>query len=215
MYVDGVLFLVTTSRNIKFITVEHTPLQTTSQLIQSLSHTIHFYAWAGFVFRTILMDGQFEPLKNHLFNVVINTTSRSEHVGEVECCLKVIKERVRAIASGLPYQRMPKTIPIELIKFVVLWLNAFPAKNGVSTTIWLREILTRQMLNYLKHCKAKFGIYCKVYDNPVPSNTLAPRTQPTICLGPIGNLQGTYKFFALRTGKVIKRRQFKLYDIYY
>ncbi len=83
LYVDRVPFLVTTSRNIKFITVEHTPIQTTSQLTQSLTRTIHLYTRAGFVVRTILMDGQFESLKNHLFNIVINTTSRSKHVGDV------------------------------------------------------------------------------------------------------------------------------------
>ncbi|KAL7463446.1 hypothetical protein ACHAXS_003813, partial [Conticribra weissflogii] len=117
--------------------------------------------WDPILIRTILMDGQFEQLKKHLFNVVINTTSRSEHVGKIERRLRVIKERARAITAGLPYQRMPKTILIELIKFVILWLNAFPAKNGVSTTVSPREILTRQSLDYSKHCKAEFGSYCK------------------------------------------------------
>ncbi|KAL7461451.1 hypothetical protein ACHAXS_001871, partial [Conticribra weissflogii] len=99
MFVDGVPFLVTTSRSIKFITTKHTPVQTTSQLKQSLSRVIHLYARAGFVVRTILVDGQFEPLKNHLFNVVVNTTASSEHVGEVERCLRVIKERARAATA--------------------------------------------------------------------------------------------------------------------
>ncbi|KAL7447680.1 hypothetical protein ACHAXS_000062, partial [Conticribra weissflogii] len=99
MYVDGIPFLVTTSRNIKFITVKHTPIQTTSELTQSLTRTMHLYTIAGFVVRTILMDGQFESLKNHLFNVVINAMSSSEHVGDVERCLRVIKEHARAVTA--------------------------------------------------------------------------------------------------------------------
>ncbi|KAL7464347.1 hypothetical protein ACHAXS_004676 [Conticribra weissflogii] len=209
MFVDGIPFLVTTSRNVKFITTEHIPIQTTTQLKHSLTRVVHLYARAGFVIQTILVDGQFEPLKNHLLNVVVNTTASSEHVGEVERCLRVIKERARAITSGLPYRRMPKRILIELINFVVFWLNAFPAKNGISNTVSPKEIVTRQQVDYNKHCKAEFGCYCEVFDDPTPSNTLTPRTQPAICLGPTGNLQGTYKFFSLRTGLVLKRRQFK------
>ncbi|KAL7461401.1 hypothetical protein ACHAXS_001822 [Conticribra weissflogii] len=209
MFVDGVPFLTTTSRNIKFITVEHMPLQTTSQLKQSLARVIQLYARAGFVVQTILVDGQFEPLKNHLLNVVVNTTAASEHVGDVERCLRVIKERARAVVSGLPYQRLPKRILIELINFVVLWLNAFPAKNRIARNMSPRKIITRQPIDFTKHCKTEFGSYCEVYDDPTPSNTLTPRTQPAVCMGPTGNLQGTYKFFALRTGQVIKRRQFR------
>ena len=34
------------------------------------------------------------------------------------------------------------------------------------------------------------------------------RSQGAIYLGPTGNLQGTYKFFSLATGKILKRRKF-------
>ena len=33
---------------------------------------------------------------------------------------------------------------------------------------------------------------------------------PAMCLGPTGNFQGTYKFFNLLTGQVVKRRNFKV-----
>ncbi len=162
MFVNGVPFLVTTSRNIKFIFTKHTPLQTTSQLKKSLSQVIHLYARAGFVVQTILVDGQSEPLKNHLFNVVINTTAGSKHVGEVEQCLRMIKEQARAATARLPYQRMPKRMLIKLINFVVFWLNAFPAINGISNTMSPREIVTRQPIDYAKHCKTGLAVTAKV-----------------------------------------------------
>ncbi len=43
-YVDGVPFLVTASRGIKFITIKHIPTETTSNLKQSLIQTIHCMA---------------------------------------------------------------------------------------------------------------------------------------------------------------------------
>lgn len=38
---------------------------------------------------------------------------------------------------------------------------------------------------------------------------MASRTREAISLGPMGNMQGTYQFMCLNSGKVIKRRQFK------
>jgi len=42
---------------------------------------------------------------------------------------------------------------------------------------------------------------------------MSSRATPAIVLGPTGNLQRTYKFFNLKTGKKIKRRQFTLYPM--
>ncbi|KAL7463061.1 hypothetical protein ACHAXS_003437 [Conticribra weissflogii] len=209
MYVDRIPFLVTASRGIKFITIEHSPTQTTSHLKQSLVQVMQLYGRAGFRVQTVLVDGLFEPLKRELANIVVNTTASSEHVGDIKRYLRVIKERARAVTSSLPYRRMPKSILIELLAFVVMWLNAFPNKSGISKTLSPREIVIRQRIDYSKHCKAQFGSYCTVFDDPNPTNTMVAQTQPAVCLGPTGNLQGTYKFFALNTGRVIKRRQFK------
>ena len=43
---------------------------------------------------------------------------------------------------------MSQIILIELIYHVVLWLKAFPAKTGVSTTLSLREIVYRHKLDF-------------------------------------------------------------------
>jgi len=56
--------------------------------------------------------------------------------------------------------------------------------------------------------KARFGAYCEVAEHADITNTQKARTTPAVCLGPTGNMQGTYKFFNLLTGHVIKRRSF-------
>jgi hypothetical protein len=40
------------------------------------------------------------------------------------------------------------------------------------------------------------------------TNTMEPRTKWGICMGPTGNLQGSYKFMSLTTGKKIAWRKF-------
>jgi hypothetical protein len=68
--------------------------------------------------------------------------------------------------------------------------------------------VSRHKLNAKLHCKLPFGAYCEVHTDPVITNTTEPRTRWGICLIPTGNLQGSYKFVLLSTGKKIKRRKF-------
>jgi hypothetical protein len=56
--------------------------------------------------------------------------------------------------------------------------------------------------------RAPSGAYCEVHTDPDITNTMKPRTKRAICLGPTGNMHGSYKFMALSTGKKIVRRKF-------
>ena len=143
----------------------------------------------------------------------MNTTAAKEHVPEVECKIRLIKERGRGILNTLPVKKMPRLMLIELVYHVVLWLNAFPANSGVSETLSPREIFYRHKLDFAKHCKSPFGTYCEVHDEPAPTDTMMTRSTPAIVLGPTGNLQGTYKFLSLATGKKVKRRAFTPYPM--
>ena len=50
--------------------------------------------------------------------------------------------------------------------------------------------------------------YYEVHVDPDITNNMEPRTCEGICLGPMGNMQGSYKFLLLSTGKKIIRRKF-------
>ncbi len=166
------LFLVTTSRDNKFTTIKHAPIKTTSHLKQSLLHFMQLYSRVGFVTQTILVDRQVKHLKGQLSNVVVNTTASSKHVGYM--CLHMIKQWARATVLGPPYQHMPEQILVKFINFVVLWLNLFLSKSGISKPRSPQEIVIRQTLNYIKYCKAQFGACCKFFIDPTPSNMLVP-----------------------------------------
>jgi len=110
----------------------------------------------------------------------------------------------------LPFEFIPRRLKMEFIYFVVLWLNAFPAKSGISATYSPRELLIRWKLDYKKHCRVLPGTYCETHDEhePVPSNTMTPHTHECIACGLTGNLQGSVKFYCLKTGWILKRRSF-------
>jgi hypothetical protein len=97
---------------------------------------------------------------------------------------------------------------IEFIYFMVLWLNAFPVKNGISSVFSPRKLLVQWRMDYSKHCRVLPGTYCKVHDEASPSNTMTPRTHKVTAMGPTGNLQGMVKFFCLNTGRILKQQSF-------
>ena len=81
MFVNSITFLVTLSRNIILITVEHVPTRTRVQLAKSSMNIIKIYARDCFVIRLVLMDMEFETIKDKVGLVEVNTTSAREHVG--------------------------------------------------------------------------------------------------------------------------------------
>ena len=207
-FVDGTAFLLTVARRIKFVTAEHVPVRTALSLSKHMKRVTEVYGRAGFRVRSILMDGEFEKLKPLMSSVECNTTAAKEHVSEVERTIRTLKERMRGLVATLPFERLPRRMKIEFIYFMVLWMNAFPVKSGISKTFSPRELLLRWRLDYKKHCRVDPGTYCEVHDEPVPTNTMMPRTHEAIALGPTGNLQGSVKFYCTKMGRVLKRRSF-------
>ena len=120
----------------------------------------------------------------------------------------MVKERARSTISILPYKLLPKLVIIKLMHFCVMWMNSFPVKLGISEKWSPREIVSRHKLDAKMHCKVPFGAYCEVHVNPDITNMMEPRTRWGICLGPTGNMQGSYKFLSLSTGNKVTRRKF-------
>ncbi len=199
-FVDGTAFLITVSWRIKFVTAEHLQVRTVTSLCKHLGRVLQVYARAGFLVRTILMDGEFEKVKDCLPNVECNTMAAKEHVSKAKRTIQMIKEQAQGIIMTMPFADIPQRMKIKFLYFVVLWLNAFPVKTGITSCFSPRELLVQWKLDYKKHCCVLPGSYCEVHDKPSPSNTMVPRMHEAIALGPTGNLQGRVKFYCLKTG---------------
>ncbi|KAL7480380.1 hypothetical protein ACHAW6_006074, partial [Cyclotella cf. meneghiniana] len=208
MFVNGIPFLLTRSRGVQHITVEYLPRRTATIIGNKLTRVLQFYNRGGFVVQTALMDREFESVKTTCPQLPINTTAANEHVPEIERTVRTVKDRARGVYNTLPFTcGLPRLMTIELIHFIVLWLNAFPVKSGISTKFSPRELVQRHKLSAKVHCKTPFGTYCEVHDEPDPSNTMQSRTHATICMGPTGNAQGSYKFYCLKTQQRLIRRR--------
>jgi hypothetical protein len=132
-----------------------------------LKHVLEVYGQAGFRVRTVLMDGKFEKLKPIMLTIECNTTAAMEHVSKVECTKRTRKERVRDLLAVQPFEHIPKRMKIDFVYFIVLWLNAFPVRTGISLKYSPQELLVRWRLDYRKHCRVLPGTICEAHNEPV------------------------------------------------
>ena len=96
---------------------------------------------------------------------------------------------------------------------MVMWLNAFPVKSGISTTYSLWKIMNGKILYWAKLFKAEFGSCCEVHKehSPMTKNRVDyAHTCSAICLGTTSKFQGSYTFLCLKTGKCINLKQFSV-----
>ena len=118
-----------------------------------------------------------------------NFATRNKHVPEIERQHRVIKERVRASRSTLPFEVLPRLRLVEMVNNCALWINMFPAKGGISN-VSPRTLMTRIKLDYSNNCRLPLWSYVQVHNDPNPKNSPTARTIGAITLGPTGNLQG-------------------------
>ena len=116
-------FFVTRSRHIHFGAVDVLPSLQADDIGKALRHVVNIYACGGFQVTTAMMDGVFVGLHDvcNQLQVTLNTTSRDEHVGDVERYIQTIKERMRGISNTIPFKRLTRNMVMELAKAVVYW----------------------------------------------------------------------------------------------
>ena len=90
------------------------------------------YARGGFVVNLMLMDGEFEKIKDVLPFVEVNTTAAREHVPEIERRIRTIKEPVRATTSKFPFNPVPFLVLIQSVYTIILWMNAVRPLSGTD-----------------------------------------------------------------------------------
>ena len=136
---------------------------------------------------TMLMDGEFVPLRGGLaeLGVTLNETSRDEHVGDIEQYICTVKEHMHAIYNTLPFQKIPMQLVIEMAKTAVFWLNAFPVMGGASQDLSPRTIISEQQVDYNHHYRFQFREYVQTHEEH--NNSMNPRTVGALAFCPVGN----------------------------
>ena len=120
----------------------------------------------------MLADPEFQFLEYKVSSTRLNTAGARDQTPEVERQIKAIKERMRANIDNLPFPSFTLNMVIELVKHVVMLLNAFPPKSGLSITYIPRTIMTGKMLDWKNKCTLPFGDYSQMHEERNITNTL-------------------------------------------
>ena len=94
----------------------------------------------------ILMDQEFDRIVDRMDMGIVNTTAAREHVTvtDAERGIRTIKDSGRCTVAEfrrIGITMIPKEVIIHMVYFVVFWLNAAPAVNGISDIHSPREIV--------------------------------------------------------------------------
>ena len=149
MFINKVAFLITTSRNLKFGMVKAISNCQITTIVAKLQSVCQVYHHRWFCVTVILGDPEFEPI--WATSPQLNCCAEDEHVPDFERYIRTVKDRVRSTYCMLPFKCVLQLVLIHLVKNAVFWLNALPAKDGVSSTHSPRYLLTGRELEYSLH----------------------------------------------------------------
>ena len=114
MYVNGMPFLTTISKKIKYHTaiwVAKCMAPTVANLVESV---LKLYHWVGFQVTEVCADCKFKPVLHVLldsgWSFMTNLANGQEHVPEAEHNSHILKECIHATYHGIPYKMLPQTI---------------------------------------------------------------------------------------------------------
>ncbi|KAG7371806.1 hypothetical protein IV203_017948 [Nitzschia inconspicua] len=134
----------------------------------------------------MLCDPEFEELRSVF--PFLNPCSADEHVPEAERMVRTRKDRIRSVYVTLPFRHIPRLMVKRVVANAVLWWNALPAPDSVSTVHSPRYHLVGNELTSDNHVRLEFGSYVQTHE--AHTNEMRQRTLGAICLGPTGNSQG-------------------------
>jgi len=107
MFINKIPFVMMASLNIHFGTAELVKDMKNNTLITSIEQVIQAYQTCCFKIQAILADGQFQHIQQIIEQkgIRLNICAAYEHIPEIKRYIRTVKERVRSIATTLPFKR--------------------------------------------------------------------------------------------------------------
>ena len=200
-YFGGMKFIIMESSRIKYIEIESISSESMTHIIPIVKKEINKYTARGLEITGVHIDNQFfnQEFENAIRPATLITYAADEHVSVIERRNRTVKERMRSILAGLPYQQIPKIMLRGLSKKVKTVINQFPVrKGGVSNTISPEEIVEGKQKIDLSKKRVNFGQYVEIHDGT--TNTSSERAVGAIAMYPTNGREG-YAFMCIDTGR--------------
>jgi hypothetical protein len=152
----------------------------------------------------------FRALEGSFPGVAIDVSGAADHLAVVDTKIRRVKEIMRAIIAGLPYQ-LPKDRMKDLATFAVNRTN-LKSTAGLISDESPQVQFTGMKPEYKSEFGLGFGNYVEAYNPRAEGRsndvTLA-RTEPCIALYPSANRNGSWIRWNLRTKSYVRRTQWR------
>ena len=141
--------------------------------------------------------------------VLLQMAPAGDHVPSVERSIQTIKNHIRTIIHSLPFKYYPTLLLEGCVYNAVRLLNILPSKNGISTSLSPTTLVTgKPPPKYNDLVKPNFGDYEQVYVGT--KTNMESQTVGGIAIGPSGNVQHSWYFLSLETGKKLHSNQWTI-----
>ena len=175
MYVNGMPFLTTISKNIKYCTTMCVADCTAPTIANLAESVLKSYMRASFKVKEVCADHEFKPILHIVqdsgWSFMTNLANAQEHVPEAKHNNHILKECIHVTYHGIPYKLLPRTVICYLVMETAAKLNYFPTKGGCSNYFSPWEILHHVKLDYKKHCSMPLLSYVLAHNEPTLINT--------------------------------------------
>ena len=104
MFVNDTPIVLPHNQEINLTTIEFTTTRTEKHLSWHIIHDLSLYSYTRFLVRTLIMDMEFEKVKDEMPSCIINTIAAKEHVAEIVRQIKIIKEWAWRTLDTLPFK---------------------------------------------------------------------------------------------------------------
>jgi hypothetical protein len=219
LFVDELPFLVSISDPIGLSMVTKVGARSTEDLTDALSGQIALYRLNGHAVDCVTTDEEagilsFEATLASM-GIRMLKVGKGQHDHQVERRIRVIKERARAIKSGLPYQLNTQMV-LFLVYTAVLNVNLVPQySKGIRTSP--RQLYDGRLLDYDHFSRAPYGTYVQaaVIPDDTRKNSMDERTYAGLTMLPAfdTNQPKSFRILSLETFKMATRSKFTVMPI--
>ena len=176
MYVNGMPFLTTISKTIKYHTAMWVADHTSPTITSLVESILKLYQWASFQVMEVCANCELKPVlqvhQDNAWSFMTNLANAQEHVPDADHNNHILKEHIHTTYHGIPYKMLPQTVMYYMVMETAAKINFFPAKGSCSNYFSPREILHHVKLDYKKHCSMPLLSYVLTHNEPTLTNTV-------------------------------------------
>jgi hypothetical protein len=210
MFVNNIPYFLSVFTPLEYVMADRIMKKDEWSLWRVINAHINHIKRYGFKVPLLRIDGE-SALSSDWFTsklnekgTTIDATGAGECVAVAERKIQDIKKKFRAVVNTVPYS-LGEVHQHWLVKFSIGKINLVPTRNNVDY-ISPREKLLSRKIDVNKDLKHGFGDYVQVHNQEI-NNSMEPRTSGALALMPTGNLEGSWYYFKLTNGEIVKRNR--------